>query len=463
MKTKALLFAFLLPGLMLGAEDKTDPQSAALQTILERITALEEQNRQLLNEVQALRQEMAASRSPTNAAAEGAIAAPQPSVDERVDVAERRIEEQSQTKVEAAHKLPVTLTGMLLFNVFSNSRPNDYDQSYAYTPTGPSASGGTLRQTTIGLQFQGGSIPGGGNVHGDLVMDFFEPAAQGWLRIRTGDLTFDWTNRSFSVGQFSPLISPYQPSSFAEVAIPPLAGAGNLWLWLPQARYEERIHLGTASGITGQLAVLETQETYGQPSPLYNQYGLEPNRPGIEGQVAYWHKFDDERRFEIGSGFHASTTRVLNADVPSRVYSVDWLASPWSRLKLTGTLFRGENFSNLGGLPPGFTVSGYEPYLVTPIHGGGGWAQASSPLTSRLTLNIFGGLQNNQFDGIQNSQVSDSTYGNITRNFSYAANLMYRISPNVIISLEALQARTRLQLEAEQVRNRYDLAFAYLF
>ena len=54
MHTKALLFTFLLPALLIGAEEKTDPQSAALQTILQRLTALEDQNRQLLEEVHAL-------------------------------------------------------------------------------------------------------------------------------------------------------------------------------------------------------------------------------------------------------------------------------------------------------------------------------------------------------------------------------------------------------------------------
>src|SRR5271167_4230194 len=339
MNTKAFLFTLLLPGIMLGAEDKTVPSNEALQTILQRLTALEDQNRQLLEEVHALRQEMAASRTPSQPAPETAVAAPQPSLDERVDVAERRIEEQSQTKVEAAHKFPVSLTGMLLFNAFSNSQPNSNNY---YLPTGDSPSGGTLRQTTIGLQFQGGSLPGGGKVSGNVFMDFFEPADQGWLRIRTGDLSFDWRNRSFSVGQYSPLISPYQPSSFAEVGIPPLAGAGNLWLWLPQARYEERIHLSAASGITGQLAVLETQEGYGQ-APAVHYDGFQPNRPALEGRAAFWHKLDDERRFEVGAGFHLSTTYVLYASVPSRVYSVDWLAVPWSKLRLTGTVFRGEN------------------------------------------------------------------------------------------------------------------------
>ncbi len=452
MNTKALLFTLLLPGLMLGSDDKTDPQNAALQTILQRLTALEDQNRQLLDEVRALREEMAASRSPAQStSAATAVATPQPSIDERVDVAERRIEEQSQTKVEAAHKFPVTLTGMLLFNAFSNSQPNSNN---FYLPTGVAPSGGTLRQTTIGLQFQGGGLPGGGKVSGNLVMDFFEPADRGWLRIRTGDISFDWRDRSFSVGQYAPLISPYMPSSFAEVGIPPLAGAGNLWLWLPQARYEERIHLSAATGITGQLAVLETQETYAQnPAVEYDEF--DQSRPALEGRAAFWHKFDDVRRFEIGAGFHVSTTHVLYASVPSRVYSVDWLAVPWSKLRFTGTMFRGENFSNLGGLPPGFNVVDPVLPLVQPVHGGGGWAQASSPLTSRLTLNIFAGLQNNQ--------VSDSVFGGIIQNFSYAGNLTYRISPNVIISFEALQARTRLLSEPEQVRNRYDLAFAYLF
>ena len=451
MRTKALLFSVLLPGFMLGAEDKTDPQNAPLQRILQRLTALEDQNRQLVEEVRALRQEIIASRSATQPAPEAAISATQPPLDERVNVAEQRIEEQSQTKVEAAHKFPVTLTGMLLFNAFSNTSPYDA-QSYSYLPTGPSSSGGTLRQTTIGLQFQGGSLPGGGTVGGNLVMDFFEPASQGWLRLRTGDLSFDWQNRSFSVGQYSPLISPYEPSSFAEVGIPPLAGAGNLWLWLPQARYEERLHFSKFTGITGQVSLLETQETYGQPSSEYSG-SLDPNRPAIEGRVAFWHKFDDERRFEIGSGFHASATHVVETSVPSRVYSLDWIAMPWSKLTLSGTLFRGQNFSNLGGVAPGFSV--VDGYQAVPINGGGGWAQVSAQLAKRLTLNIFGGIQANRLTNLQ--------YDDIAQNLSYAGNLMYRISPNVIISFEALQARTRQLSQEEQVRNRYDLALAYLF
>src|ERR1700675_2410872 len=100
MRIKVFLFALLLPGFRLGAEVKPDPPSDALQTILQRLAALEDQNRQLLEEVHALRQEIVASRPAPPPTPEAAVSAPQPPLDERVDVAERRIDEQSQTKVE---------------------------------------------------------------------------------------------------------------------------------------------------------------------------------------------------------------------------------------------------------------------------------------------------------------------------------------------------------------------------
>src|SRR5581483_5332996 len=123
--------------------------------------------------------------------------------------------------------------------------------------TGPATSGATLRQTLLGLQFQGPSLPGDGRVNGSIMMDFWAgspTAGSNWLRLRRADVSRDWQSRSFTVGQDKPLIAPYQPDSLAEVGIPPLAGAGNLWLWLPQVRYEERLHLAKNSGIKAQVS-----------------------------------------------------------------------------------------------------------------------------------------------------------------------------------------------------------------
>ena len=43
-------------------------------------------------------------------------------MDERVAVQEQRTEDLSQTKVEAAQRMPVTLAGMVLFNSYINGR-----------------------------------------------------------------------------------------------------------------------------------------------------------------------------------------------------------------------------------------------------------------------------------------------------------------------------------------------------
>jgi hypothetical protein len=88
--------------------------------------------------------------------------------------------------------------------------------------------------------------------------------------------------------------------------------------------------------------------------------------------------------------------------------------------------------------------------------------------------------------GRHDDRNSDLLPGNVGKNSAGAANLMYRLSPNVLLSLEASQVRTDylgtgnrinnhyLSLEASQVRtdylgtgnrinNHYDLAVAYLF
>jgi hypothetical protein len=81
--------------------------------------------------------------------------------------------------------------------------------------------------------------------------------------------------------------------------------------------------------------------------------------------------------------------------------------------------------------------------------------QFSSPLTERLTLNLFGGRQDNR--------ARDLGTGDVAHNISYAGNLIYRLGPNVLVSVEALQKRTRLLPGTDQVHNHYDLAVGYSF
>ena len=460
---RSLPLVLILAALKLNAQNSPD-SSAVLQQILTRLDTLERQNQELVKEVRQLREQIAAEHPPQGAAppsstntAAPSSSASQPSIDERLSVEERRTAEQAQTKVEAANKFPIQLNGMLLFNAFANGgtyAKTDTDDDYGFL-AGPGKSGATMRQTILGLKFQGPRLPGDGRINGSVSMDFWGGSSDpqfNWLRLRRADISLDWKNRSLSFAQDKPLIAPYQPDSLAEVGIPPLAGAGNLWLWLPQVRYEERLHFGSASGLNGQVALIQTKETAATVRRLFAD-SLEPSRPALEGRFAFWHKFDDTRRFEIAPSFHVSTTHVAGTSVDSRIGSLDWFIVPWSHLEFSGTAFQGQNVASLGALGNGFTIFGNRN--ARPVKSAGGWAQLAFPITSRLTFNLYSGLQSDNGDYIAGPYV--------VRNLTYASNFMYHLGPNVIVSLEAAQARLRAYSGANQIQNHYDLAIGYLF
>ncbi len=73
------------------------------------------------------------------------------------------------------------------------------------------------------------------------------------------------------VGIDKPIFNPREPSSLAQVGVSPLTGAGNLWLWLPQARVEQDFAFTNYTGLRARVGVVETHET----SP-YNSSGHVP-------------------------------------------------------------------------------------------------------------------------------------------------------------------------------------------
>ncbi|HEY7390129.1 MAG TPA: hypothetical protein VH640_16555, partial [Bryobacteraceae bacterium] len=308
-------------------------------------------------------------------------------------------------------------------------------------------------QSIIGLDFHGPSLPGGGKIHGSLSMDFYsESGGYNLFRLRRGVLSFDWARRSLTVGQDKPLIAPLQPTSFARVGVPPLSGAGNLWLWLPQVRYEERVPFSTNTQAAFQAAVLETNESYVAPY-LPENAALETARPAIQARFEIAHHWGEESRFAIGLGGHASSSHLLGHSVPSRVISADLSYKPIEKLQISGTILHGENFANLGGEPPGVTVRRNGD--VIPIHGSAGWMQVALPLTSRLTFDVYAGRQVND-PGDLNSYA-------FVRTLTYAGNVLYRLSPNVILGFEGSQNELAYLSGRRLLTNRYDATFAYLF
>jgi hypothetical protein len=454
-RLNSLLCVGLLWPAWLGAQ-----QTPEINGILERLDKLEQQNRALTEQVQQLKTELAASRPNAPAATVAGNASapettPAATVDERLAIQQSRVEEQAQTKVEASEKFPVSLTGMVLFNTYLNSRQgggNEYPTAAALTPSAEAA-GATLRQTVIGLAYHGPQTFLGGTVHGSIYMDFFTGGVNfnSTLRVRTASIYLDWKTRSVMVGIDKPIFNPREPSSIAQVGLSPLTGAGNLWLWMPQARVEQDIAFSASTGIRARTGVVETHET----SPYNNSTVAAPSgRPGIEGRYEFYHKFDEDRRIEIATGFHLSETHAGGFSIPSQVLSFDWLFKPVKRVELTGVFFTGKNVANLG---TGAINEGYGLYRNGgfAIVSRGGWSQFTVHSTRRLDLHLF--------SGIQYYENADLGLDDPSRNIQYGANLFYHVAPNVIFGPEIAQLRTLYLGVGTRLTNHYDLALAYLF
>lgn len=454
--------AALLWPLWLGAQARPE-----LAQILERLDKLERDNRALSEEVRSLRARLdstgdSKTEPPANgetvpgAGTSSAAAGTPATVEEKLDIQGKRIDEQAQTKVEASQKFPIRLTGMALFNAFMNSKQNG-GAEYPVVASAPGAglAGATLRQTIIGLDFRGPGTVWGGNVHGSVYMDLSAGATNSAMRLRTGSIQIDWKNRNVMVGVEKPIFNPREPSSLAQLAVSPLTGSGNLWLWLPQVRAEQDFSVTRSTGVRAQMGVVQTHEVGPYAGSTFTGTA-EAARPGLEGRFEFYHNLDDERRLEIASGFHSSQTHVAGTSVASSLFSFDWFFNPWRRLELTGAYYSGQNVTPLGaGYQQGYGVEGAYHRLVEPVHSQGGWAQVTLHVAPRLDFHLFSGQQDDRND--------DLNAGRIGKNLLFGGNLYYHLAPNVILGLESTQLRTRYIGQGVRINNHYDLALGYLF
>jgi hypothetical protein len=422
--------------------------SADLKLVMDRLDRLEAQNRELLQEVKALQQQIAASQ-PSSVQPPGEPAAP---LAEQVELHDRRIAELEQTKVSTDHKLPLSITGMVLENTFWTGKGAGGANNPTIAPLTPgdAAGGATFRQTVIGLKYDGADIIGGGKLTGSIYFDLFGGTGgtlNQMMRLRVASLDSTWKDTTVTLALDKPLISPMEPDSLAQVGVSPLTSAGNLWIWEPQLRVEQRFHFGEQAGLRAQLGIWQTAEGSG-----VSGYTPSTARPGYQGHFQFWKDFGHGARIEIAPGFHLSDTHIAGQSVPSRVFAVDWLIRPIDRIDFSGTFFSGENVAVLGGLRQGVVIVGD---LAHAVHAKGGMAQLKIRATPRLTFNLYGGQEDDR--------NSDLLAGAIGKNQTYAANMVYRFGANVLASLETSQTRTDYIGSGRRMFPHYDLALAYLF
>src|SRR5690349_8716377 len=193
--------------------------------------------------------------------------------------------------------------GLILVNGFANGAAvNNSDvPQIALAPSParglpPSAAGATMRQSRVRVD---ATVPefGGGRLTAELDVDFFggqQPSGGGrtfpLLRLRRAFADFTRGRLELFVGQESPPIAEINPSSLASVGFPEFAGAGNLWLWIPQVRagVDVASHGATRLGI--EIAALAP--TSGDPqTAFFTQPDIaeRSSRPFLEGRLrARW-------------------------------------------------------------------------------------------------------------------------------------------------------------------------------
>ena len=392
-----------------------------------------------------------------------------------------KINEQYQTKVETATKYRARLSGIVLMNAFRNvGAPDNLDlPDYAQpaVPGNPGASlGATLRQSEIGLEIFGPTLAGAkssANVQFDFAGGF--PATNngvnfGIARLQTASLRLDWKQTSVIAGQDSLFISPLSPTSFASLAIPAFAYAGNLWGWTPQIRVEHRFDLANQQTLTVQAGILDNLDW----EPPYNSFTRTPQAGEQSGQPAYamrtsWSRpaFNHPLSFAV-AGYYGRQHWSWDRFVDAWAGMTDWQIPILRHLILSGEFYRGRGVGGLGAAVGQTILFGGNPAdATTPIRGldsAGGWTQLKFQITPKLELNaVF--AEDNAFAGDVRGFATDANnFGEILgRNRGALGNLVYRPRSDLLLSAEFRRLHTFPIYDSASVTNQINLAMGILF
>jgi hypothetical protein len=490
-----------------------DSQVRELRTMIEEMRA---ENAQSRAEMQELRQELQDTRkllSPisdamknsaatTESAASRGTSSTSPSNGQTVSVASTdadlgnrvqrlenstqllgsKIDEQYQTKVETAAKYRVRLSGIVLMNAFRNVGASDNLDlpDYAQPPMAGSTSqasfGATLRQTEIGLEIFGPTLAGAktsANVQFDFAGGF--PATPngvdfGIVRMQTASLRLDWKNTSVIAGQDSLFISPLSPTSFASLAIPAFAYAGNLWGWTPQLRVEHRFDLADQQTLTLQGGILDNLD-WEQPS---NQYFRSATAGETSGQPAYalrtsWSRPLFGHSLSFGTaGYYGRQNWSWSRNVDAWAGMADWQIPIIRRLTLSGEFYRGRAVGGLGGAIGQTILYGGNPaYSDAAIRGldsAGGWSQLKFQLTPKIELNGVFGEDNAFASDVRGFATDANNFGPILgRNRGAMGNVIYRPRSDLLLSAEFRRLHTFPVFDSSSVTNQLNLAVGVLF
>jgi hypothetical protein len=496
----SLCFAAVLPA-KAQRESSADPSvsqqleklAAALRVMQQQVEQSQRQIQQMQAEMDRLRALLAAKDSvpmssattapPTAAAAAAESAERASEASEDIEILKSASAQQQQSKVESSSRLPLRLTGLVLFNSFVNQGTVDQIDlpSSALLPSttsSNSSTGASLRQTILGLEGTG-PVLGGAQTSARVSMDFFggvtgaaTSGPAGTVRLRTAAITAAWAHDKLEANYDTPLISPLSPDSFATVAQPSLAWSGNLWTWAPQFVWTHSFPLQNADrAFSLQLGLLDTQ-TLNAASNLTQRSigaGEASGQPSYETRLAYG-SGKEQHHFELGiGGLYGRQTYKGNQHVDTWATTADWRVPFGDRLHLSGELYRGRGLGDLGGgayrntVTYNFTNS--TATYLRALNAEGGWVQWSYKLSSILSANASIGQDSAAGDELRNSipLSGASPIFFYARNRSIVGNLIFRPWSSIIISPEYRRLQSWPTLGSVNTANIYTLTFGYQF
>jgi len=474
---------------------------AQVQDLHAQVSDLKVQQQSAKSESEALRKELDIAKSQLVAIAPSAnsglpaqaVSAPSNSrvtteerisrLEENLQLADSKIAEQSQTKVESGSKYRLRLTGIVLLNMFENRgtvENTDFPllaekQQSQFLSSG-SSFGGSLRQSQIGIEAFG-PIVGGAQTSANVQFDFAggfpqtpNGASFGIMRLRTGTVRFDWPETSVIAGQDTLFFVPNTPSSLATLAVPALAYSGTLWNWAPQVRVEHKFAVSESGSILVQGGILDSFS--GDPTAA--SFYREPTRGESSGQPAYaarlsWTQSIHGQNLTLGAGgYYGRQAWGFGRHVDGWAGTVDASLPLGRKFELTTEFFRGRAIGGLGGgIGQSVLWNGSLADPATQVYGlnaVGGWSQLKFKATSKLQFNGAYGLDN-PYAGELRAEGGNTTYYPVplSKNESGFVNFIYQPRSDIVFSMEYRRIKTFTLDSGASAANIANISVGYIF
>ncbi len=443
-------------------EQKVEHLSAAITQAETQMEAYQKQLIELRRQLAELQKQVAAEKGSSattpppaqsntgNAQSSSSNHASLDEIRERQAIEESQLATHEVSKVETQSKYPLTVSGLLLFNGFVNTKQVDVSAAPSYVISGSGSTGLSVRQSVLGLDARGPHIYGASS-HADIRVDFFANytesnyAASGVVRLRTAHAGLNWKNTEAFFELDRSILEPNEPSSLVAIAQPELAWSGNLWNWNPQVGITHQFELSDSIRLKAQAAFIDTSDAQSPsvtPSTSTVTQTERSRWPGTEARIAFLQGPNGSSR-EIGIGGYFSPHRNGDGErYNAWAATIDFRTSLSRLFELTANAYRGQALVGLG-------ASGYVNFYYAntgateearALDDIGGWTQLKTHIGTRVDFNAGFGADNPFAREVHQAALYNlnegAAYAGLARNRSFYSNVIYSPSAYLLFSLE---------------------------